>query len=217
MEINLLKKFPSIKRDLTKRVSQKSELEKAIARQFDRDFFDGDRKHGYGGYHYHPKFWQGVVEDLRSKYHLNHKSKVLDVGCAKGFLLYDLVDLIPGIYVQGLDISYYAVSNAQKEIKDSLQVGDARALPYQDNSFDLVLSLNTLHNFEGPELIKAIQEIQRVSKGQSYITVDAYRTEQQKKQLFDWVLTAKSILHVEEWKSIFKQAGYTGDYYWFGL
>lgn len=214
-EIDLLVNFPKLNRDTKDRFEKKTEEHRAIARQFGKEFFDGHRQNGYGGYYYHPKFWQPVVLTFQNYYHLKPTNSVLDVGCAKGFLLHDFAQLIPGIRLAGIDISSYAIENAMDSIKPFVQVADARKLPFKDGSFDLIISLNTIHNFENEELVIAIQEIERVSRGKSYITIDAYRNEKEREQLHAWNLTAKTILHVDEWKALFKKVGYTGDYYWF--
>jgi len=214
-EIDLLIHYPRTKRDIEKRGQTKTEEDRAIARQFGKDFFDGDRKHGYGGFAYHPRFWQPVVPTFQEYYQLNAESSVLDVGCAKGFMLYDFMQKIPGIKVAGVDVSSYAIEHALEPVKPSLQVADARSLPFPDRSFDLVISINTVHNLEGEDLKQALREIVRVSKKHSFLTVDAYRTEEEKKAMFAWNLTAKTILSVDAWKELFAEVGYTGDYFWF--
>jgi len=214
-EIDLLKNYPKPKRNLEERAAKKTREIRRIARCFGKEFFDGDRMYGYGGYHYHPRFWQPVIPDFKKYYKLNAKSSVLDVGCGKGFMLYDFYKLIPGIKIAGLDISSYAVNNAIEEIKPFLVIGDAVKLPYADKSFDLVISINTVHNLQHTLCKKAIKEIQRVTKKHAFITVDAYRSKEEKKMMFDWNLTAKTILSVDEWIKLFKEVGYRGDYYWF--
>ncbi len=214
-EIDLMRNYPKTKRDLNTRAEKKTEADKAIARQYGKEFFDGDRKQGYGGFNYLPRFWQPVIPDFQKHFNLNAQSKVLDVGCAKGFMLYDMQQIIPGITVAGLDISSYAIEHAKEEVKPFLQVGNAIELPFDDNSFDVTFSITTVHNLEINELAKALQEIERVSKHGSFITVDAYHNEEEKQRLEDWVLTAKTMMHVDEWKAFFKEVGYTGDYYWF--
>ena len=146
---------------------------------------------------------------------IRKEDKILDVGCAKGFMLYDFIRLIPGIEVHGIDISSYAINNSIKVIKPFLKVGNAKLLPYPDNHFDYVISINTIHNLNVKECAKALKEIQRVSSKGSFITVDAYRDSKEKKRMQDWNLTAKTIMHVDDWKKFFAKIGYSGDYYWF--
>ena len=214
-EINLLVNYPQAQRNVKERGAMKTEEDRSIARLFGKDFFDGDRKHGYGGYQYHPRFWQPVVPTFREYYGLNKESRMLDVGCGKGFMLYDFAQIIPGMCVCGIDVSEYAIAHAIEGMKPYVKVADARLLPFKDQSFDLVISINTIHNLEIEELKQALREIQRVSKGHSFITVDAYRNESEKELMYAWNLTARTILHVDEWKKVFEEVGYTGDYYWF--
>lgn len=214
-EVDLLANYPRAKRDIAKRGEDKTEDDRATARRFDREFFDGDRRHGYGGFSYDPRFWQPVIPEFQSFYGLTADNSVLDIGCAKGFMLHDLQQAIPSIEVAGIDISDYAIDNALETVKSAVQVADARKLPFADDSFDLVIAINTIHNLVREDLIVALQEIERVSRGHSFITVDAYRTEQEREAMLAWNLTAQTILSVEEWQQLFAEAGYTGDYYWF--
>ena len=214
-EIDLLVNYPKSKRDVADRGQSKTEEDRKIARQFGKDFFDGSRSQGYGGFNYMPRFWQPVIPTLQEHFSLSAQSTVLDVGCAKGFMMHDMVELIPGITVKGLDISEYAIANAIEDMRRHVQVADARKLPFDDDTFDVVISINTIHNLVREECGQALREIERVSKGKSYITVDAYHTEEEKERMFAWNLTAQTILHVDEWKAFFAEVGYTGDYYWF--
>lgn len=215
IEIDLLADYPKTKRDAKARGASKTEEDRAIARRFGKEFFDGDRKNGYGGYHYHPRFWQPVIPAFQRHFGLTAASSVLDVGCGKGFMLHDLSQLIPGITVKGVDISQYAVDNAVEAVRPHLQVADAKALPFPDKSFDVVISITTVHNLDREDCARSLREIERVSRGKSFITVDAYRTEEEKELMFAWNLTAKTVMHVDEWKAFFAEVGYTGDYYWF--
>ena len=214
-EIDLLNKYPKTKRNLSERAEAKTEQDRAIARKFEKDFFDGDRKHGYGGFYYNPRFWKDVVEDFRDYWNLNSGSSVLDVGCGKGFMLYDLVKLLPGINIAGVDISNYAIENSVEIIKPFLKVANAKSLPYEDKSFDVVISINTVHNLEEEDLITSLKEIERVSKKFSFITVDAYNNDLEKERMFQWNLTAKTIKSVPDWKEFFIKNNYNGDFYWF--
>lgn len=214
-EIDLLANYPRTARNVHERQAGKTEEDRAIARQFGQDFFDGDRRHGYGGFRYLPRFWQPVVPTFQAHWRLGAHSSVLDVGCAKGFMLHDMVDRIPGIQVRGIDISGYAIDHAMEDIRPFVQVGDARELPFADKSFDVVISINTVHNLEREACAQALREIERVSRGQSFVTVDAYRTDEEKERMYAWNLTAKTIMSVDEWVRFFAEVGYSGDYYWF--
>lgn len=214
-EIDLLRNYPKTKRDPKARAEEKNMADRLIARQFGKEFFDGDRKTGYGGYNYNPRFWQPVIPDFIDHFGINKNSTILDVGCAKGFMLYDFTQLMPGIKVAGVDISDYAITNAIEPLKPFVEVCDARVLPFPDKSFDFVISITTVHNFEKEDVIVALKEIERVKKIGSFITVDAYRNIAEKEMMYAWNLTAKTILSVDEWKELFKEAGYTGDYFWF--
>lgn len=214
-EIDLLVNYPKAKRNVEARGSEKTAEDRAIARRFDREFFDGDRRHGYGGFAYFPRFWQPVIPTLQQHFGLSAASSVLDVGCAKGFMLHDLAELIPGITVRGIDVSHYAIEHAIEDMRPFVEVADARALPFPDNSFDTVIAINTIHNLDRDDCALALREIQRVSRGNAYITVDAWRTEEERIRMNAWNLTAQTIMHVDEWKQFFAEAGYTGDYFWF--
>jgi len=213
MEINLLDSLPATRRNLEAR-AQVSDENRAIARQFGREFFDGTRDQGYGGLRYDGR-WRSVARRLKTHYGLTASSRVLDVGSAKGFLLHDLREEVPGITVAGLDISAYAIEQTMETVKPFVQVANAKALPYPDRAFDLVLSINTIHNLELPELIESLREIERVSRADKFIVVDAYRTEEEKKRLLMWNLTARTHMYCSEWEALFREVGYTGDYFWF--
>ncbi len=214
-EIDLLAKYPKVTRNLTARLDAKTEEARAIGRQFAYDYFDGDRKHGYGGFTYQERFWKPVIPDLISHFKLSNESRVLDVGCAKGFFLHDLQLALPGVEVRGIDISEYAIENSIESVRSNVSVGDARDLKFEDDSFDLVISINTVHNLDRQDCAKALTEIQRVSGGKSFITVDAYRNELERERMEAWNLTALTMMSVSEWKEFFKEVGYDGDYYWF--
>tara|TARA_B100001750_G_scaffold245584_1_gene265599 strand:- start:75 stop:734 length:660 start_codon:yes stop_codon:yes gene_type:complete len=215
IEIDLLKNYPKSKRDPKARSDEKTDRDREIAKRFDKDFFDGERRHGYGGYSYNPRFWQPVIPDFIEQYNLTEESSVLDVGCGKGFMLHDLKKALPGIKIAGIDISNYAIDNCIDTMKPFLQVADARDLPFSDNSFDLIISITTLHNLNKQDFTKSINELERVGKGNSFITLDAYRNEDERLAMEGWNLTALTVMHVDKWKSFFKEIGYTGDYYWF--
>jgi len=214
-EVDLLKNYPKTKRDPNARAAVKSTKDQELARKFGKEFFDGERSHGYGGFSYNSRFWSPVVPDIINHFDLKSGDSLLDVGCAKGFMLFDLKQSIPHLDICGVDISDYAIETCKEEVKSFCTVADAKELPYADNSFDVAISITTLHNLEGDDLIKGIQEIERVSRRGSFITVDAYTSDLEKEAMYNWNLTAKTILHADDWKALFKEVGYTGDYYWF--
>jgi len=214
-EIDLMNNYPKTQRDLSKRVEEKTLEDRTIARKFGKEFFDGERSHGYGGFTYNSRFWEPVIPTFAKYYNLNKDSKILDVGCAKGFMLYDFQKAIPGVSIQGIDISPYAIANSKEEIKKYLQVADARKLPFDDNTFDLVISITTLHNFNKEDMKIALSEIMRVTKKDAFITLDAYRNDGEKKRMEAWNLTALTMMHTQEWKNFFNEVSYNGDYYWF--
>lgn len=183
-----------------------------IARKFDKEFWDGERKYGYGGYTYIPGRWSSVADQIIKDYNLKEGSKILDVGCGKGYLLKELKSKIKGLNVVGFDISKYAIDNSHEDIKKYLYVQSAQSeFNYKDNYFDLVISLGTLHNLELFDLKKSIKEIERVGK-EKYIMVEAYRNENELFNLQCWALTCKSFFSEKEWIWIYEEYGYTGDY-----
>ena len=215
MEIDLLEKYPRTKRDPSKRADAKTEEHRRIARLFEKDFFDGDRSVGYGGYSYRPDFWSGVVKTFAEHYDLKSGSKVLDVGCAKGYMLYDLMQEVPGVEAYGIDVSNWAIQNAHPAVSDRVSVRDARDLEvFEDYEFDLVISINTVHNLVEEECASCVNELDRISKN-CFLTVDAWLDEEGEKSMNDWNLTAQTMMRVDDWKVFFAEAGYTGDYYWF--
>lgn len=214
-EINLLDRYPKANRPLDERASMITEDHRAEARKFGESFFDGDRLTGYGGYGYHPKFWTETVRRFRDHYQLRDDATVLDVGCAKGFMMHDFKKLMPNMSISGLDVSTYAVANAIENMRPCIMAGTAKNLPFPDNSFDLVISINTVHNLVLDDCKIALQEIERVSREHAFVTMDAWRNDREKRRMLDWNLTALTYMHVEEWTTLFREIGYTGDYWWF--
>jgi len=202
----------STKRDYLARVNEfpKAEAIK-IAKKYGYDFWDGDRKFGYGGFKYDGR-WKAIAEAMVKHYNIKPGDKILDIGCGKGFLLYEFSKIVPGLHVSGIDISEYALQHSIEEMKPFLQSGNAISLPYEDNNFDLVISLNTLHNLYCYDLVKALKEIERVGKTNKYIVVESYRTEEEKVNLMYWVLTGECFFTPDEWKWFYDIAGYKGDY-----
>jgi SAM-dependent methyltransferase len=215
MEMNLLDGYPRSRRPIDERAAAITDTHRQVARLFGKEYFDGSRLFGYGGYSYHPRFWTDTVQRFREHYALAEDAAILDVGCGKGFLMYDFKTHMPRTTLAGLDISTYAYEHALDEAKPYITIGSAHELPYPDRSFDLVLSINTIHNLPLPECKQALREIQRVTRRHAFVVVDAYRTEQERERLLKWNLTALTYMHVDEWKALFAEVGYHGDYYWF--
>jgi ubiquinone/menaquinone biosynthesis C-methylase UbiE len=183
----------------------------SIAKKYGQRFWDGDRQYGYGGYNYDGR-WKPVAEKLIAHYGLGPEARILDVGCGKGYLLYEIKTLLPRAQTEGIDISRYAVANAKPEIRDCLAVREAQAdYPWNDHHFDLVLSLTTLHNLEVFDLKAALGEISRVGRN-AYITVESFRNDQELFNLQCWALTCQSFYSPAAWKWLFQTFGYTGDY-----
>ena len=182
-----------------------------LAKKYDFDYWDGDRRINYGGYKYIQDRWKPVAQNLIQHYNLNSNSKILDVGSGKGFLLYEFIRLINDIEVRGLDISKYAIDNCKEEVKEFLTIGNASELPYDDKYFDLALSINTFHNLPNQELQNALEEISRVSNRQ-YICVESYRNEEEKVNLLYWQVTCEQFNSPEEWLWWFGLTNYKGDY-----
>lgn len=192
-------------------VQKKKEL-----RNFGKDYFDGIRAYGYGGYHYNSKYFRKIVKEMVKYYKLNNNSKILDVGCAKGFMMYEFKKLLPKAEVFGIDISKYCKKNAiNKNIKKKIIIASCDQIPFPDKYFDLVISISTIHNLSLKGVKKSLKEIDRVSKGYSFIKVNAFKTNLEKKLLNDWNIVAKTILSESKWKKIFRETGYKGDYDWF--
>lgn len=212
--VDLLRALPKAKRRVDARKAEKSELVIAIAKQYGQNYFDGDRKYGYGGYRYDGR-WVPVACDILEHYCLYRQhARILDVGCAKGFLVNDLMFVDPSVQAFGLDISRYALMHAfPPSVLGRLHLGSADDLPFPDKAFDLALSINTLHNLSRPRLIRALQELKRVAK-HAFVQVDAYRTAAEHALFEDWVLTAETHGTPEFWLELFKEAGYDGDYAW---
>ena len=210
-ELDLMRLYPKPGNRMGKRPAI-TEEQRRISRMFSFDYFDGDRSHGYGGYSYHPRFWSETVRLFADYYSLAADSSILDIGCAKGFMLKDFSALMPDVAITGIDISQYAIDNADPVIRAHLDQGNAKELPYRDGVFDLVISINTIHNLPRADVLSALREIERVGRGKSFIMVDGWRTEEQKIDLESWVLSAQTMLHTDDWGTLFEEAGYTGDY-----
>jgi protein-L-isoaspartate(D-aspartate) O-methyltransferase len=212
-EVDFINKLhTATKRNYVQRVVEYDKAECAeIAIQYGRDYWDGDRRYGYGGMRYDGR-WRSVAEDITKHYGIKSGDKILDVGCGKGFLLYEFAKAVPGVEVAGIDISQYAIENSKEEVRQFLRQGNATDLPFPDHQFDFVISITTFHNLFNFELRKAVQEVERVGKISKYIVVESYRNERQKANLLYWQLTCRSFYTPKEWEWFFNESGYTGDF-----
>jgi SAM-dependent methyltransferase len=182
------------------------------AKEYGSDYWDGNRRYGYGGYKFIPERWKPVAEALIKRFHLTNDSSVLDVGCGKGFLLFEIKQLLPGIRLEGFDISTHALAQTREEVRDGLYVHKAQEpYPYKNEEFDLVISLGCLHNLRLFELESALKEIERVGR-QGYVMLESYRNEEEQFNLQCWALTCESFFDVDEWIWLYNHFGYTGDY-----
>jgi SAM-dependent methyltransferase len=211
-EINLLAKYPRAKRNLVARKQGQAE-NRMIARQFGREYFDGTREQGYGGYRYDGR-WLPIAFDIAAHFKLKPGDRVLDIGCAKGFLMRDLMQAVPGLEVWGLEISQYAIENCHPDARGRMARGTAQHLPFPSDSFAAALCINVIHNLQYEACVEAVREIERVAPGRGYIQVDAYRNDDERDVFLDWVLTADTFGKPDMWHDLFRHAGYSGDYYW---
>ena len=183
-----------------------------LAKKWDFDYWDGDRRINYGGYKYIHGRWDDVIKRMITYYDLKNNCRILDIGCGKGFMLYDFLRLIPDAEIHGIDISEYAIKNSKKEVKNNLVLGNATKLPWPDNYFDLVVSITTLHNLKAYDLEQALKEMERVGKKNKYLCVESYRNENEKANLLYWQVTCEAFNTPGEWEWWFSHTKYKGDY-----
>lgn len=212
-QLDLLAKLPRAKRNVGARAEAKTDEAIAISREYGELYFDGPRMYGYGGYRYDGR-WIPVAKDIVAHFGLGPGDRILDVGCAKGFLVKDLLGACPGLEAFGLDISEYALMHCEREVVGRLHLGNAIKPPFPDNGFQAVISLNTIHNLDRADCITALREMERLAPGRGFVQVDSYRTPEQKAVFEEWVLTAKFHDYPDGWLALFAEAGYTGYYYW---
>ncbi|WP_428079427.1 class I SAM-dependent methyltransferase [Candidatus Pelagibacter sp.] len=202
----------STERDCLARMNDDKVHCMSVARKFGKEFWDGDRRYGYGGYKYIPGRWKQAAQNLIEEYNLKEGSKILDVGCGKGFLLKELLMLQPKLHVEGFDISKYAIENSHPDVKNNLYILDAKnKTKYVENEFDLVISLATFHNLRLYDLEQSLKEFERIGK-QKYLMVEAYENIEQLFNMQCWALTCNAFFSKDEWIWLFNKFGYTGDY-----
>ena len=208
----ITKNHNKTKRNYLERMVNKKIYCMNVSKNYGKDYWDGDRKYGYGGYKYIKDYHKPLAQKLIKDYNLNNNSKILDLGCGKGFLLYEIKKILSGISILGLDISSYAKNNAKKEIKNNIVKKDLNyKLEYKDKEFDLVISINTLHNLKIQKIVQCLSEIQRVGISK-FICVESYRNNREQFNLQCWALTAETLIDTSAWKWLMKISGYNGDY-----
>ncbi len=210
-EVNTLKGYPEPKEPRYVSPNIRTIKNRIIASYRDKRYYDGDRNNGYGGFKYDGR-WVPIAQNMYKEYGLQEDYAVLQVGCEKGFLLHDFHQLYPGMKVRGTDISDYAIEHAMEDVKLFIQKAPFTELPFEDNEFDLVIAIGVVYTLNLADAIKCLKEIQRVSKGKSFITLAAYRTEEEKSLFEWWTLLGTTILHEEEWSEVLRHVSYTGDY-----
>lgn len=214
VKVDLTDALPKVTRPLDDRMATSAE-DRILSRRLQKEYFDGTRQQGYGGYYYDGR-WKPVVHRFREYYGLAHDASILDIGCAKGFLLHDFLVEMPGVTVAGIDFSGYALGQATHLVKPFLCLGNAMNLPFPDNHFDLVVAINSLHNnLDRQETVQALREIERVSRGHKFVKLGAYDSQEEKDRLDNWAVVSKTYLDPASWLELFAEAGYTGDYFWF--
>ena len=212
-QINFWKHYPKTNRKniSSLRIEVSNDLRKKL-QKFPKEYFDGKRAHGYGGYYYNPKFFRKIVKAMIKYYKLNNKSKILDIGCAKGFMMYEFKNALPNCEIKGIDISRYCKKKAIKKIKKNIKIGTCEELPYPNKYFDFVVSISTIHNVTKTGIKKSLKEIVRVSKKNAFIKIKAYKNATEKKKINQWNLVAKSNLSQNQWLKLFAETNYTHDY-----
>jgi ubiquinone/menaquinone biosynthesis C-methylase UbiE len=211
-----MSRYPKTNREeFTSRSKYLTEQEIKISKEFGKEYFDGDRKFGLGGYYYDPKFFTNVVEDFIKYYQISENDKILDVGCGKGFMLFDFIRLLPNISIAGIDISKYCYDNAISIVKPFITIGSCDELPYEDNSFDFVFSIATIHNLEINGIRKSLQEIMRVTRKGAFIKVNAYSNQSELDRIKGWNIVASDPLSCDQWFTLFHETGFKYDYDFF--
>ena len=214
--LKLMSRYPKTAREsLLGRVYQLSADEKAISKAFGKEYFDGDRRFGLGGYYYDPKFFGLVVSDFISYYGIKPSDRILDVGSAKGFMLFDFMRILPGVSVAGIDISEYCHEMAISTIRPFLSIGSCDELPFLDDSFDYTFSIATIHNLDKEGIKRSLREIVRVTRKGAFIKVNGYANEEERRRINEWNIVASEPLSIPEWLAIFEETGYVYDYDFF--
>lgn len=216
MEIDLLGTY-SLKKKPMKTRLKASQTDRIETWKIDKEFWDGKREQGYGGYKYDGR-WKPIAKNFINHYKLNKKSKILEIGCAKGFFLKEFADLLKNKENIGLDISSYAIANGHKKVRDNLIIGNMKELPFEKNYFDLVVCVHSLHSIlDVIEVKQALKEMNRVAKIKKniFIMVGAFSNTKERKNLDNWGVLTGTYLHTNDWLKLFSKTRYQGDYSWY--
>ena len=185
---------------------------KIVAWRLGQEYYDGARENGYGGFRYDGR-WAKIIPNIINEYNLDEKSSVLDVGCKKAFFMHDMKEALPGIRIKGVENHSYPIEIAMESVKDDVVFSSYEKLPFGDNEFDFVFAFASIYMLNFGGVVNALREIQRVGKGKSYVTLGAYDTAEDKELFQEWTLLGTTVLHINEWLEVFKEIGYTGDYF----
>lgn len=210
-EFNALGNYPPPKNPRYVGENVRTIKNRIIAAYRDEGYYDGDRNNGYGGFKYDGR-WRRIAESMFQEYGLTENSAILQIGCEKGFLLHDFKECFPSMKIRGYEMSEYAITHAMPSVKPLITRGRYDKLPFNDNEFDFVIAIGVVYPLTLGDAISCLKEIQRVGKGKSFITLGAYHDERGKRLFNMWTVLGATILHVNEWVEVLKEAGYTGDY-----
>jgi len=210
-EFNILRGYPEPKEPRHVSPNLRTIKNRIIASYRDKEYYDGDRNNGYGGFRYDGR-WVQIAKNMVKEYGLGENSSILQLGCEKGFLLHDFHTLYPAMNIRGTEISDYVIENAMPSIKPFIKKSPFTKLPFKDKEFDFVIAIGVVYTLNLADAIKCLEEIQRVGKGKSFITLAAYRTEEEFRLFRYWTVLGTTILHQDEWRELLKHVGYTGDY-----
>ena len=199
------------KKNKVNRVVTRKLKNKLIAWELDKEYYDGDRNNGYGGFSYDGR-WLKLLPAFIKRYKLNNNSKILDLGCKKGFIMKDLKTLLPGAKIYGIEDHKYPIRNAEKEIKKNIIFTNYYNIPFKNNYFDLVIGFSSIYKYNFQDVVKTIREINRVSR-KSFFTVASYSNKKEREIFDKWTLLGTTILSKKEWLELFKFLKYRGDYY----
>lgn len=199
---------PTVQRKIPERTLR----QRIIAWGLDAAYYDGERQNGYGGFSYDGR-WKTIIPSLADRYGLTASSRVLDIGCKKGFFLHDLKEAFPGITAKGVENHPYPMDNCMESVRADMTLSPYHTLPFADDSFDFIMAFSAIYMQNLGDVLQSLREIQRVGSGRSYITLGAYNNDRERAQFERWTLLGTTILHVDEWMDVFAASGYTGDYF----